>query len=193
MPEILVTQFAIKTLSRSPAHLPVQATSVLTMDQAVTHGSDVQVSAATTLNMSTSYNTSVSRNVDLGRYRRGDTVTIGCVTPGVPDAAPIAVILDVGMNPVMACPIPATDSTHMTFALPVFIGAQFNVGSYSVSYQFTVGGQSGLTTGDSFLVIPGGDSGGDVISLYSFNRPEGNYVVAQLSSGRLAQGRNPSF
>jgi hypothetical protein len=130
---------------------------------------------------------------DLGRYRRGDKLTLHCATPSVPDHAPIAVILDQSNYPVAALSLPKADASRKAFELQVFVGDGFALGSYSVSYQFSVGGVPGNVPGDSFTVIAGGDSGGEVISLYSCDRPEARFVIAQLNSGRLVRGRNPSI
>jgi hypothetical protein len=40
-------------------------------------------------------------------------------------------------------------------------------------------------------VVPGGDPGGAVISVFAHDRPESGYVLAQLGGGKLVQGRNP--
>lgn len=129
----------------------------------------------------------------LGRCRRGDKVMLSCSVPSVPDHAPIAVVLNSDSHVVATIALPKIGPSRKLFGMSVFIGTAFIVGNYLVSYQFSVGGNSGSVPDDRFAVVPGGDSGGDVISLYSFDRPEARFVVAQLSSGRLAQGRNPSF
>lgn len=42
-------------------------------------------------------------------------------------------------------------------------------------------------------IVGGGDPAGETISLYSFARPDGRYIVAQMSQGRIYRGRNPRF
>ena len=64
------------------------------------------------------------------------------------------------------------------------------VGRYRVAYRYTAGSFVGLAL-DSFDVAPGGDPSGPVVSLFSYDRPEARYVVAQTADGTLIQGRNP--
>ena len=64
------------------------------------------------------------------------------------------------------------------------------LGTYSVSTAYAIGGVP-ATQASTFQVVAGGDSGGEIISLFEYDRPEGRYVLAQLGSGRLVQGRDP--
>jgi hypothetical protein len=52
-------------------------------------------------------------------------------------------------------------------------------------------GQAKGTASDTFDLIAGGDEGGAVVSMFAIDRPEARYVVGQLASGKLVQGRNP--
>jgi hypothetical protein len=64
------------------------------------------------------------------------------------------------------------------------------LGRYRVEYRYTSGGQPWASL--AYLeVIPGGDPNGAVISMFAYDRPESNYVLAQLGSGKLVQGRSP--
>lgn len=89
--------------------------------------------------------------------------------------------------------LPVVDPYGQTgwFAKLVRLGAGFALGSYTVSFNYTVQGYQGLLLA-TFEVVGGGDLGGPVISLYSVDRPEARYIVAQLGTGRLVQGRNPT-
>ncbi len=129
---------------------------------------------------------------ELGRYRRGDKVVIGTILPGIPDSAPIAVIISPDSQVIGAYELPISDATRVSFSLPVQVNLAFAFGTYRVSYQFTIGGHAGVVKDAEFQVIPGGDSGGEVISMLAFDRPEARFLIAQLNSGRLVVGRNPS-
>jgi len=84
------------------------------------------------------------------------------------------------------------DGSDTRFTASLFLGLGFPLGTYRVTFTYRAGGfdRSATTT---FDVIAGGDPGGSVISMASYERPEARYVVAQLSSGRIVQGRNPSI
>jgi hypothetical protein len=136
--------------------------------------------------------------MDLGRFQAGQVVTVGVTTldsggsPATPDAAPAATVKDPGGNTVWSGKLPMAPGAYppTAFALPVFVGVGYSLGTYTVSYTWAVGAFNG-TASDTFTVIGGGDVGGRVISLYAYGRPEARFVVAQLSSGNTIQGRNP--
>lgn len=133
--------------------------------------------------------------MDLGRFQPGQVVTLGVSTvdgsanPAWPDAAPVATIRDSSSNVIWSGKI-SLDGGAYHFSLPVFVGISYSVGTYQVTYAWAVNGTA-VASSDSFDVIAGGDIGGSVVSMYAYVRPEATYVVAQLSSGNLVQGRNP--
>lgn len=135
--------------------------------------------------------------MDLGRRQQGQYVNLRVETtdssgdPAQPDAAPVATITDAGSNVVATIKIPMSRVENV-FSLPLFLGASYLLGTYIVEYSWSVGGVI-RNSSDSFDVIHGGDIGGGVIAIYGYDRPEARYVVAQLSSGKLVQGRNPKF
>jgi hypothetical protein len=61
-----------------------------------------------------------------------------------------------------------------------------------VYFYFTLAGVAYSASG-SFDVVAGGDSGGRVMSLHSVDRPEARGLIAQVSSGRLVLGSNPTL
>jgi hypothetical protein len=133
--------------------------------------------------------------MNLGRFQPGQVVNISIQTvdsfdlPATPDAAPVAKIRD-SLNAVVFSGKMAMDGSTKVFSLSVFVGISYPLGTYTVSYQWVVGGFHG-TGSDTFDVIHGGDVGGRIISMYAYDRPEARYVVAQLTSGNVVQGRNP--
>lgn len=129
------------------------------------------------------------------RYQRGQYVPLTTtVSDGLTLEPPVCVVTDpnnamfgyfllpyVGLNP-NGAPI---------YSYPMFLAGGAALGTYTVTITFatTIGGSA--TVDQTFDVVAGGDSGGQVISLYSYDRPEASFVLAQLSSGKLVQGRNP--
>lgn len=132
---------------------------------------------------------------DLGRFQLGQSVPLAVATvdgqgaPASPDAAPTAAITGPSGDPVATVELAmAGDDRH--FALPFFLGLSLPLGTYGVAYSYLILGAA-MAASATFTVIPGGDTGGAIISMFAFDRPEARYVVAQLESGRLVQGRNP--
>lgn len=131
--------------------------------------------------------------MDLGRYLLGQSVRVGIDTvdadgnPAAPDSAPTATI----SGPVSLGPMKlAMDGGSTSFSLSLFLGGGLALGTYTVTYAYSVNGFNGSGT-DTFDLIQGGDIGGRILSMTSYARPEAQYVVCQLASGRLVQGRNP--
>lgn len=131
----------------------------------------------------------------IGQYQQGQTVTLMLRSIGyggqivTPDSPPVATIFsDSGTT--QSFLLPAMDLANSIFALPLFLGLTFPLGRYRVSYRYSSGGSVSARV-DYFEVIPGGDPGGAVISVFAYDRPEAGYVLAQLGSGMLVQGRNP--
>lgn len=131
-----------------------------------------------------------TRVAHLGKYQRGQKVLL--LTPSLsamPAACPMATIT--GPNFSETREVGLLDRFSRVFLLQLFLGQSFDLGTYTVDFRAVVGG-SPWTYRVTFDVIAGGDSGGNVISLHVAPRPEATYVLAQLSSGRLVQGKNPS-
>jgi hypothetical protein len=87
--------------------------------------------------------------------------------------------------------MPAIDRERISFSLPTLVGTDYPPGSFSVYYYYTLAGVQTLQTA-TFTVVPGGDSGGSVISMHALDRAESRAVIAQLAGGSLVLGRNPA-
>jgi hypothetical protein len=92
--------------------------------------------------------------------------------------------------------IPIQDRYGITglFQTQIFLGPAFAPGQYTVSYSYSSGGGSfsGMAD-DNFEVLPGGDTDGTTEAMYFYHRPQADFVVQQLSSGKLKKRRNPTF
>jgi hypothetical protein len=128
----------------------------------------------------------------LGRLQRGDRVLLFCRTVAVPDFAPVAVILNAEGQTVLAQEIASWRRSRTRFGRVLRIDQRFDLGKYTVSYQYTVDGVP-YRAEDSLEVVAGGDSGGEVLALYTLERPKSRLVLAQLGCGRLTRGRNPTL
>jgi hypothetical protein len=129
---------------------------------------------------------------DIGRLRRGDRATLFVETVAVPDFAPVAVVLNPAGDTIAAVELPSWKKSRVRFCAPLRIDQRFDLGRYTVTYRYTVGGVPVIAQ-DVLDVVPGGDSGGEVISLYALDRTKSRLVIAQLGCGRLARGKNPTI
>jgi hypothetical protein len=136
-----------------------------------------------------------------GSFAQGQVVTLQVRTyayqgrPALPDSAPTATIIAPDNSVVMpATSMPITDKSNSPylFSLPINLGVSWGLGRYRVVYQWSVGGYRGSSL-DNFDVSTGGDATGSIVSLFSYDRPEARYVIAQTSGGQLIQGRNPGI
>lgn len=136
----------------------------------------------------------------LGRYQVGQEVPLILWvrnqdrTPSFPDDVPLARVVDSSGSHIASVKMPVVDRYTVTGLFQAYLplSTEYAVGKYTVEYQYRVSGYSGLLLA-TFEVVPGGDVGGSVISLYTVERPEARYVVAQLDTGRLVAGRNPTI
>jgi hypothetical protein len=130
--------------------------------------------------------------------RLGEEITVAVQvydsngTPQLPDDCPIAKIFNAAGSVVWTAKIAIQDryGTVGYFQQNIFLGPAFAVGPYTVTYSYAVGGNPGSDE-DNFEVIAGGDSDGTTESLYFYHRPQADYVIQQLSSGKIKRRRNP--
>lgn len=148
---------------------------------------DLVVSATT----SVSFSDSASITRSLGRYQLGDIVSTELIIGVSPDAAPTLTVTDHSDAAIVTAKM-AMNGGSTSFALPLFLGSLFSIGTFSVTYSYAVGGSPGMAS-DSFDVVAGGDPGGRVIAMTAYERPGAQYLVVQMASGYLMQGRNPRF
>jgi hypothetical protein len=123
----------------------------------------------------------------LGRFRLGDVLTLTIFPDGLPDDLPIATISGpTGIQTVTLVP-----TLGISFVSSFVVAAPaYSVGTFSVAIVYSVGGVESEVD-QQFDVIPGGDSAGRIISLFSSR--DGHAVLAQTDTGRLVQGTNPRF
>ena len=136
----------------------------------------------------------------IGRYQIGQVVPISVVTadasdnPSDPDDVPIARIYR-GSTFVASARMSVRDrfSQRAYFDHQLrLMGGDYQVGQHTVIYTYKISG-SAIAKQSHFQVVPGGDEGGTVISMTTYKRPEAQFVVAQLTSGRLVFGRGPTI
>lgn len=133
-----------------------------------------------------------------GRYQLGQEIPLGVLTvnasgaPSFPTTAPHMDVFSGSAKVVSGKLLPVVDRGGQTgyFHYPLYLGPQFAAGRYSVVYRYLVGTYLGQVE-DTFEVIAGGDDEGEVLAMHWFERPQADFVVQQLSSGKLVRGRNP--
>jgi hypothetical protein len=138
--------------------------------------------------------------VFIGRFQLGQIVPLLLVTknaagtPTVPNAPPTIKVWAPNGTEVLGAAIPMIDRYVQTgiFQGRVFLSALFAAGLYVVTYYYQVGSYQGLAT-DNFEIMPGGDPDGNVMAMYFYRQPQADFIVQSLDSGKIVQGRNPTF
>jgi hypothetical protein len=134
-----------------------------------------------------------------GRWQLGEEKALGVLTfnaagvPTWPDQAPqVDFYGSAGKIASLGRSLPALERAFNTgtFQGELFLDNQAPIGLMKVVYRWTVGSFFGSVV-DVFEVIPGGDSKGYVLALDDFSRPQADFLIQELSSGRLRAGRNP--
>lgn len=122
------------------------------------------------------------------RFQRGEDIVVDVEIARRPDILPAVVVTPPDGPP--HDPSPAIYAYPGTYRFTFRSPPGSALGTYRLSFSWVQDGQ--LVTSDHEIdLVAGGDSGGNIIALYHYRRPEGSYCVAQLSTGRLVQGRNP--
>src|SRR5437016_2893722 len=134
-----------------------------------------------------------------GRYQLGQYVALFCQcrdsnrTPTVPTAPPLAVIWGSTGAKLKSLEMPVLDRyvpVAGLFSMQVRLGPEFATGIHRVVYEYLAGTYHGLDE-DTFEIVAGGNPDGNVIAMYYLDRPGDKFIVQELDSGRLVQGRNP--
>jgi hypothetical protein len=131
--------------------------------------------------------------VSLGRFRRGDVVSVELSLPFIPDVPPYGVVLDSEHEIVQAFLLSRTSSSPGDFTANIFVDRQYQFGHHQIAFVTLAGGVPEEQDNQCFDVISGGDSGGRVVSLACYQRGASQNVLAHLSSGELVLGREPSL
>ena len=134
-----------------------------------------------------------------GDVQLGQEVVLGLqchdtnMVPVVPDSSPVIDVYAPG-HVISAKKIPVMDRSGVKgyFQYGLFLDQKYTVGQCLVTYRWTTGAYQGYCE-DTFMILPGGHPDGSVISLSWYHRPHANFLVAQLTSGKLVKGRNPTI
>ena len=135
-----------------------------------------------------------------GRYMLGDHLPLGVLTvdgsqtPVAPTAAPTLDIYSSSAKVIANKSLPCIDRYGVTgvFGMRLFLDARYATGLYCVVYRWTTGSYKGLEI-DDFEIIAGGDPDGVPIATHLYHRPDSDFIVQQLDSGRIIKGRNPTI
>jgi hypothetical protein len=133
----------------------------------------------------------------LGRYQLGQFVPLavrtvnGSDVAGLPDDAPAALVYS-DSGKVLTQLLPIKDRFAVTgfFFHRLPLGAAFAAGRHWVLYQWLRSGTH-FAESDVFEIGDGGHADGAVLALHHYRRPNAEFVVQQLDSGKLVRGRNP--
>jgi len=134
-----------------------------------------------------------------GRYHLGEEVLLtvqtknSSGTPTAPDSAATYSIYNATGTAIVANKkMPPVDKSVTTglFGCGHFLSGDFSEGQYTVLYKWTISAFNGEEI-EKFEVLPGGDGSGNCIAMAILRKPHTTYVVRQLTSGKIAAGRNP--
>jgi len=126
--------------------------------------------------------------VDLGRLRRGESLSLSIHTDELPDACPEVVFLLEGNTEIKTISLPLTDSANGIFTLSYFLGAEFVDGKYLAMIQYTI---NGITTYHvRYFEVTGGEPQGSVIAVTEIRRALGEAVIMHREDGYISMGYN---
>jgi len=133
------------------------------------------------------------------RYHKGEEAVMHVLctnasnAPTAPDAAPTYSIYNsAGTALVTNRKMPPVDIGSQVgyFGCGHLLSDIFAEGQYVVLYKYAISSTQ-YRKDEKFEVMPGGNGGGNCISMGVLRKPHATYVVRQLTSGKLTAGRNP--
>lgn len=133
-----------------------------------------------------------------GRKQLGQEIVLGvqCTdsngSPVAPDAAPTMKIYSQTGTLYANRQIPAQDKARIPglFADKEFLNSTFAVGQFTAVYTWAVATVKFSAT-DDFEILPGGNAGGEFISLHFHQGTQDNFVTGQTNAGYIPRYRNP--
>lgn len=133
----------------------------------------------------------------LGRRKLGDYLPITILTktisggPLMPDAPPFAFVYNSSGTVVATVQLPPVDQFNAPglFQLQLFLGSAYAVGLYRVSVHYTISGTANVDE-EQFEIVAGGNAEGTINSLDWYHCPQADFILQQLTSGQIVQGRN---
>ena len=136
----------------------------------------------------------------IGRFQLGQTLSLllltvdGSGTPQVPLVPPWLKIWQ-GASLILKAEMPIIERFKQTglFLARVFLGPAFTPALYEVEYTYQIDGSYNGVVTDNFEIMPGGNADGNVMSMYFYDRPQAQFIVQSLDSGKIVQGRNPTL
>lgn len=134
----------------------------------------------------------------IGRYQLGDWVplriqaTNGSLTPTLPDDCPLMAVYSAAGSKVVEKKIPVLERYAVTglFAFRLFLDGSYSAGSYMVKYQWLISSAPFIEV-NTFEIVAGGHVDGSAIASAWYERPHGKFLVRQMDSHKLVEGRNP--
>jgi hypothetical protein len=133
-----------------------------------------------------------------GRHQLGDEIMIQVVcldasdVPVMPTSAPS---MDVWLGSTLVYSGLLMFPTERAIVTGLFMRplrlANISLGTYSCVIRWQTGSFDGVALA-SFQVVAGGDSDGNCIAMTHFTTPTGKFLVRQLDSGKIRQGKNPT-
>lgn len=112
--------------------------------------------------------------------------------PQVPDAAPVACVLDEDGDCVDRFNMPALDQNVHDgwFSYRLGLDHRFATGAYTVLYTYLIDGTA-YGRIERFEVIAGGDGLGTGVGLHFYRQPQADFLLLQTDTGVLKTRRNP--
>lgn len=129
----------------------------------------------------------------LGRYRRGQELSLLVTPSDLPTACPIVDYWLEGTTKVLAVQLPLVKGDGFIagslFAFQQYLGNAFLDGHYIATVRYIVGYQT--TVHYRYFEVIGGSGAGHVINLHELRRPLGRAVVTHSQDGSVKIGYNP--
>jgi len=125
----------------------------------------------------------------IGRFRRGQKVTISVIPTRLPIAVPEIDFWLEGTTKVKTVKLPVKNRALPLFSSNIFLDANFPDGHYVAVIKYQIGINQCVAY--QYFDVVGGDSVGSVVGVTEIRRPLGKAIVTQRDDGNIAMGYRP--
>lgn len=130
-----------------------------------------------------------SQQLYLGRFRRGQKLSITMFPSQLTDECPIVDFWLEGTDKITSVKLPLTNKRAPCFAVDVFLSSGFPDGHYVAVIRYEITGSPSQHY--QYFQVTGGDAVGHVVGVHEIRRPLGRAVIMHRDDGNVAMAYKP--
>jgi len=130
-----------------------------------------------------------SHQLFIGRFRRGQKLSITMIPSQLTDECPVVDFWLEGTTKVKTVKLPLTNKNTPCFSVDVFLNALFEDGHYVATIRYDITGTQSQHY--QYFQVTGGEAEGCVVGVHEIRRPLGRAVIMHRDDGNVAMAYKP--